>query len=397
MVGFGCIALVIYWSAVLYHIARNTMTVPTARRGLALAVPDPAPKVCILVPAHNEEACIGLVAASLCGQEYPRDRLRLVFVLDRCTDRTREALDEAVAKAGGKDLMEVVELTACAPGFAGKVHALHVGSQTDSARQAEVLLFVDADTVLDPRLTRAAIALVAERGLGMLSLHSSLTHDTWFERLVQPPAVMELLRQYPLVRANATGARRRAFANGQFILLTRAAYDKIGGHEAVKSAVLEDLELARRAQWNDIPAGLLSSAGLLTCRMYDSMAAMEKGWKRIYIESANLKPGRLRKAAVAAVCTGAVLPAVGIAGVVAGVMVGGTWVPVGVAGGLGLVVWAAALVWVYAAARAPVWCVPGYVPGSLLVARILWRAAADLRARRPTEWGGMSYSREARG
>lgn len=38
----------------------------------------------------------------------------------------------------------------------------------------------------------------------------------------------------------------RAFANGQFILLTRAAYDKIGGHEAVKSAVLEDLELARR-------------------------------------------------------------------------------------------------------------------------------------------------------
>lgn len=97
-------------------------------------------------------------------------------------------LDEAVAKAGGKDLVDVVEPTACAsPGFAGKVHALHVGSQTDSARQAEVLLFVDVDTVLDPRLTRAAIALVAERGLGMLSLHSSLTHDTWFEWLVQPP------------------------------------------------------------------------------------------------------------------------------------------------------------------------------------------------------------------
>jgi hypothetical protein len=83
-----------------------------------------------------------------------------------------------------------------------------------------------------------------ERKLDLLSLLSTLTFHTWFERIVQPAATLELMRQYPLALANAA-TDRRPFANGQFLLFTRAAYDGHRRHEAVKSSLFEDVDLAR--------------------------------------------------------------------------------------------------------------------------------------------------------
>src|SRR5205823_291327 len=92
---------------------------------------------------------------------------------------------------------------------------------------------------------RACVALLERRRLDLLSLLSTLTCDTWFERLAQPAAGFELVRQYPISRANRR-SNPRAFANGQFMLFRRAAYDAIGGHGAVHDELLEDLALARR-------------------------------------------------------------------------------------------------------------------------------------------------------
>jgi hypothetical protein len=109
---------------------------------------------------------------------------------------------------------------------------------------------------------------------------------------VQTAAALELMRQFPLTRVNGIDARR-AFANGQFMLFRRDAYDAIGGHEAVKEALLEDLALARNIDAGGRTMGLFFADGLFHCRMYADWMQFRRGWKRIYTEAASRKASRL--------------------------------------------------------------------------------------------------------
>ena len=137
LAGLGCAAVGLfgYWAAVAYHVGRTIALIPTARRGLSLPLAEAGaspPRLCVLVPAHNEQSCIAALAASLAAQDYPSDppnRISMVFILDRCTDQTRAVLDAALAKTGAAARAEIIELDACPPGWIGKTHALWSGVQ----------------------------------------------------------------------------------------------------------------------------------------------------------------------------------------------------------------------------------------------------------------------------
>ncbi len=398
----AALALAIYWGAVLYHIATTMRTIPTCRDALAFPIAtellkSSAPKVCIIVPAHNEQGVVGKLAASLIKQTYPN--LSVVFALDRCTDGTAAEIREAT---GGADHMELLEIRDCPPDWAGKVNAIRVAVSTSKAAQAaDLLLFTDADTEFDPDCVRAAVVLLTSRSLGMLSIMSTLTTGRTFERITQPAAGMELMRQYPLARANAP-THRRAFANGQFMLFTRAAYEQVGGHEAVKDALLEDIELARLIERRAIPAGLFFADNLLRCRMYASNEEFVKGWKRIYIEAANRRIKRLDTLARRARIVSTALPVGVLLGALAMLSLGGLHIPAGLAAPalivalVGLAIYLTAILWSYRIARVPlIWSLL-YPLGAWQTGTILHAAAADLRAGIPVRWGGREYVREAR-
>ncbi len=402
--GLASAALLGYWSAVTYHIGRTMVLIPTARRGLSIEPsPDRAlPTVCVIVPAHNEESCIQTIATTLVTQDYPPDLTRAVFVLDRCSDLTRERLDAVIAASGGSIRTRIIELDECPPGWIGKSHALWSGTQlAPEAATSDLLLFIDADTKLDPRLIRASISLMLDRQVSFLSLLSTLRYDHWFERLVQPAAGMELMRQYPVVKANAVGPRRRPFANGQFILVRRDDYLRIGGHKAVRDAVLEDVELARLADRNNLLCGFYLDGGMLQCRMYDSFTALRRGWKRIYGESANRKPARLRKIARRVRLIGSILPLLTIAAIVTGLLARTgsnadaasivllTSIPA-------LIIWLAVIAWMHILGRIPLAWVLAFPVGSWIVGGIMHEAASDLDRRKPTVWGGIEYTRDTR-
>jgi hypothetical protein len=349
----------------------------------------------VIVPAHNEEASIVGLIASLRGQTHRE--MTVILCLDRCTDGTRGAAERAV---GGDVRFEILEVERCPEGWAGKVHAAHAGSQHARARAADVLLFMDADTVLEPECIGATAALMRARGLELLSLLSTLPTRHWFELVAQPVAAMELVRQYPVGRANRA-TRRRAFANGQFMMFDRAAYDAVGGHAAVREELLEDLALARAMERR--PAGVFVAAGLMSCRMYESYAAFCAGWERIYIEAAHRKVKRLRQGAAANVLGGAVLPVLTAASLAVSALLIGTGVEgtrlgtIGVAlAAAGLALWLVVLVVSYRMSRVPVWAIPLSIPGAAIVGGILLRASRTLRARRPIRWGGREYVREPR-
>lgn len=393
--GAGSLALLVYWSVGLWRLAR-TLRIPTARAGLALAAArPPAASVCVVIPAHNEEAVIGGLVASLRDQDHPS--LRVVLCLDRCTDGTAEVVRRAI---GDDERFEIIEIDACPADWAGKVHAIWTGVQRSAAAStADLLLFADADTTFSPACVRAAAALLEERGADVLSLLSTLTSDRWFERLVQPAASMELLTQYPLHRANRR-TRRRAFANGQFILFRREAYHALGGHAAVRDELLEDLALARLAADRGLHASVHIAAGLLRCRMYHSWAEFRRGWKRIYTEGAKRRPARLRRASVRLRVFGTLLVLAAVAGALFPLLPHAR--PDGSAGwdwGLAvaaLTVWASVMLASYRRQSAPLWAAIGYPIGAWLTAGILSEAARDLERGVPTTWAGRDYTRVRR-
>jgi len=381
---------------VAVHIRRTRLGLPTARDGIALSERKvPTQSVCVVVPCHNEAGNIATLIGSLIEQDY--DRLRVVLALDRCTDDT---LGVARSAIGDDSRFEIVEITEGPQDWAGKVYAAHSGfSQSEHARGADVLIFTDADTWLDPACVRACVALLNDRGLDFLSLLSTLNAQSWFERIVQPITAFELARQYPLLRVNRQDEQKRAFANGQFMMFTRDAYQAVEGHAGVKDAILEDIAFARNIRYGGLAGGLLLADNMLKCRMYDSWDEYVRGWKRIYTESANREVRRLKRYAIRTpiLCVG--LPASCIALIVLTPILGhpGTnWIGE-LAGGLGLLAWLVGMGSVYRMGRAPLRDLPGSLLGAVLTGRIFGAAARDLARGTPTEWGGRQYVRQAEG
>ena len=396
------LVLGVYWGVLLWHITRTMRTIPTLRDGLSLNVaadllkPN-APKVCVIVPAHNEQGVVGKLASSLVRQTYPN--LSVVFSLDRCTDGTDDEIRHAT---GGADHVELLEIRECPADWSGKVNAVwQAVRQSQAAREADLLIFTDADTEFDPACVHAAVALLLDRNLGMLSIISTLTCTQSFERIAQPAAGMELMRQYPLARANAA-THKRAFANGQFMLFTKAAYEAMGGHAAVKDAVLEDVDLARLAERRAIRAGLFFADNLLRCSMYRGYGEFVEGWKRIYIEAANRRVKRLEAVSWRTRLLGTGLPALAIAALALGPIAAARWdhsalgVATAITAAVSLVLMLIALAWSYRISRVPLWCVPLYPIGAWQTGSILNSAATDLRAGVPVRWGGREYIREPR-
>lgn len=389
----GTIGTILLWGSVWIRVEHWMRVVPTLRLGQALAAADPPTgRVCVIVPAYNEAAVIAALIKSLRTETYPQ--LRVVLALDRCRDDTA-----SLARAGiaGDERFEIVEVDSCPAHWAAKVHAVHAGvTRSSAAADADYLLFADADTVFMPGCIAAAVAMMRHGKLDMLSLLSTLTHDTWFERVVQTAAVFELLRQYPLTLANAL-KDRRPFANGQFMLFTRDAYADVGGHEAVKHALLEDLALAQLIEAKRRKSGVFLAAGLFHCRMYADWAEFRRGWKRIYTEAAHRKPRRLSLSARWMRWLGTILPVWMLSAGPLGALVFRGDAPIGWTvlslWPVALLLWLGTLLRISTLSRAPRWTAPLHIVGAWLTADLLSEAAHDLRRRKPTRWGGREYAR----
>ncbi|MDX2149045.1 MAG: glycosyltransferase [Planctomycetota bacterium] len=412
----------IYWLAALYQIERTRRVLPTARAGIALARErEPVGHVCVIVPAHNEAHAIASLVRSVLAQSHAH--ITLVLALDRCTDNTAQVARDA---AKGDPRLVLHEIAHCPPDWAGKVHAIwSAATTTEAARSADFLLFADADTTFDPECVRATLALLDRRELGMLSLLSTLTHDRWFEKVAQVAAGSELLRQFPLVRSNLRSGRR-AFANGQFMLFRAETYRALGGHEAVRDELLEDMAFARlmaqRAKTEPAMAqGVLLADTMIHCRMYDSFAAFKKGWKRIYVESLNRRTSRLfaygwrlrlfgALISIASFLTTLVLTSLvlvtqvlvqteasaAIESSAARPQADPLLLATLLTNALASAAFLLATARMHATSHAPLRWSVSYPVGAWIVGGVLIEGARDLRRGTPTEWAGKSYVRPPR-
>ena len=392
-------ACAVYYTVVVARVIAGSRRVPTLRE-VSAETPDNAetPPLCVIVPAHNEEDSIKRLAESLRDHDYAP--LRVVFALDRCTDQTERVLLDTI---GDDARFEILNIDHCPPDWAGKVHAMHSAfTHAEGPPSAELLLFLDADTWLEDGALRAAAHHLRDQRLDLLSLLPTLTADDAWEKHAQPACGFELVRQYPLDAVNRD-TKRRAFANGQFMLFTRRGYLDLGTHAAVKDELLEDIAIARLlVDRMHRRVGCLMADGLVRCKMYGSWPQFRRGWKRIFTEAARRNPARLRKHARRSLLAGVGLPGdaflcLALAGVCAAIWPSDAIALITLGLGLaGTGAFLLAIGAIYQKQRVPIRCAPTYPLAAWRTARILLDAANDLDLGRATVWAGRSYERRAR-
>jgi glycosyltransferase involved in cell wall biosynthesis len=371
-------------TVVIARILQADRRIPRVRHGDSL---PPAPGLLsIVIPAHNEARVIEASVRGLRAQT--RRNFEAIYVLDRCTDRTRELLESA---AEGDSRIRWIENGSCPEDWAGKCNACRVGA---AAATGEWLLFTDADCRFAPELVDSMLSIAHARGTALLSALGRLTFRHRFERILQPVAASVLFRVFPTDKANREN-RRWPFANGQFLLFRRADYDTFGGHEAVKDALLEDLAFAWRMTAKGMRIGVIDATRRMEVAMYDSTAAMRAGWTRIFIETFHRSPRRLRRAASELLLLSVALPLAAAASLVLGVvhafLGADDWLPLAASGAVALAAGVAAVALIHQRQRAPASTVLLHPVAAAIVAWWLLDGARMLARRIPVRWGGRAY------
>jgi len=255
-------------------------------------------RLSVCVPARNEEDNIGPCVEAILAMDYPD--LELVVIDDRSEDGTGA---EARRAAGGDARFFLIEGTEPPPGWAGKPWAC---ARAAGEATGELLLFVDADVRLATWSARAAARALQRDDLGLLSLYGTWTLVSFWERALIPVIGWFIRGAIDLDAANDPG-RPEAFANGQFILVRRDAYEQVGGHEVVRAEVLEDVRLAQAFKARAVRCGLLYAPGAFSVRLYDSLDAIVGGYGKNLYEGMGRRPA-LAMGAVFFILVGTISP-----------------------------------------------------------------------------------------
>jgi len=250
------------------------MAVP-ARAGTVYDQPEPEQliELTVIVPARNEEQSIGECLKSLVAQsedvfELGRD-WELVVVDDQSTDRTAE-----IARSfAGVTVLQAAKLE---KGWTGKNNAIWTAARK---ARGKWILFTDADTIHEPGDLHRAMHEAARHKAGVLSYSPRQLVAGLWQRALMPLVFSELALAYPPAKVSDPN-QRVAAANGQFVLVEREAYRKLGGHPSVKDRVLEDVELAFIAKRRRVGLRFRYAPDALSTRMYRSTGAMIEGWTK---------------------------------------------------------------------------------------------------------------------
>ncbi len=337
--------------------------------------------VSVIIPARNESAVIETVVASVLASAYRP--IEVLVVDDRSTDDTAARVAELARREPRLRLVPGVELP---PGWYGKPWACLQGYR---AARGELLLFTDADTRHAPELLGRAVGALRETSADLLTVAPRQRCETFWERIVMPQIWLLLGVRYHPARVNHSRRPRDVIANGQFILMSRASYEAVGTHEAVRGEVAEDLALAQAVVRRGGRLHFAFAERLMETRMYQGLGALIEGWsKNVYLGGRRSFPEEPVLRALVPVmlalafCFWLAPPAALLFGLLAGAPAHAAIV----ATGLGALFWCL----ICFGMQIPAIYGLGYPLGAAVALYIA--ARSTLRGRRRVEWRGRTYA-----
>ncbi len=238
-----------------------------------LAQRDSAPRLSVIIPTRNEQSNIGTCLQGLLGQTYPKQALEIIVVDDGSTDETAAIVRKLMDT---HSQIRLVEAGSLPEGWKGKSHACWRGA---GQAQGEWLCFMDADVTAMPDLLLSAVRFAQAENFDLLTLFPFQEMLGFWERLLMPIAFLSFLFLMDPKRINDP-QKKDALAVGHFILVKRVAYDATGGHQTIRSELLDDVALASRFKGEGFRIHLGSGKKIIRTRMYSDLKTLWQGLTR---------------------------------------------------------------------------------------------------------------------
>lgn len=267
-------AVILFTTAALIVISLlslvNVFALPRLpRSGVAS---DAVPLVSIMIPARNEAAVIADTLRRWLAQDYPR--LEILVLDDQSDDGTGDIVQGFAGEHNAVRLLRGEDLP---PGWMGKNWACH---QMQQAANGEILLFTDADVRWAPAGLSSLVSAQQRTGADLYTVWPTQQTFTPAERLTVPLMALVVLGYLPVVGTHYLPLAAFGAANGQCMAWRRSAYDRVGGHAAVRDNVLEDVTLARMCKAQGLRLRMADGNGLIACRMYNNWPAVRDGFAK---------------------------------------------------------------------------------------------------------------------
>jgi len=245
-------------------------------------IPEPVPLVSVLVPARNEEDIIKDCIDSLQKQDYPNFEL---LVLDDNSTDTTAAIVRQIAATDSR--VRLIRGDSLPEGWAGKPFACQ---QLARDAKGDWLLFVDADTTHAPHMIRSTLASAIERNASLLSGFPRQLANSLPQKVAIPLMYFIPISFLPIWWLQNSKKPRPLLAIGQFLLFSKEAYWRIGGHNAVKSRIIEDVWLAVEITRSGGRHVVINLSTVVSCNMYRNVGKMWEGFLKWMYSVTSLSP-----------------------------------------------------------------------------------------------------------
>ncbi len=227
-----------------------------------------APRISVVIPACNEARQVEHALASVLAQDYPD--FEVIAVDDRSTDATGSILDRIAQTASRLRVVHVRELP---PAWLGKNNALQSGA---SQATGAVLLFTDADVVMQASVLRRAAAYLIENRIDHLAIAPHATVSGFL-----PNAFLTLFALLFSLHTRPWKVRdpksRAHIGIGAFNMVRASAYWAVGGHAPIAMRPDDDVKLGKLLKQRGYAQDLVFGTRLMTVNWYGSLREMRDG------------------------------------------------------------------------------------------------------------------------
>jgi glycosyltransferase involved in cell wall biosynthesis len=278
---WSALALVL-WLGVVFHWAAGARRIKDLGEQPVPVAAD-TPSLSVIIPARDESAAItdslGTVLEGLpAGGE-------IILIDDRSEDGTGKI---ARLLGSGDERLCVVRIEELPEGWLGKNHALDVGARKAGG---EWLLFTDADVHFEKSCMARALAFAEGGGLDHLVVAPEMRAEGFWERTFEPIFLILLLTRLRAWKVNDPDSGS-FLGIGAFNLVRRKAYDRAGGHDAMRDEVIDDLVLGRNLRRSGARQAIVSGRDHLWVRWNVGIGGLIHGLEKNAYAGFGYRPAR---------------------------------------------------------------------------------------------------------
>jgi glycosyltransferase involved in cell wall biosynthesis len=229
------------------------------------------PRLSIIIAARNEQRNITEALQSLLNLDYPD--YELIVVDDRSEDNTGQILDNMVH---GHSRLKVIHIDVLPSGWLGKNHALWVGSNRATG---EMLLFSDADIVMEKSVATRAVIFLQKNNLDHLAATPSMRMPTTFLGMFGAAFIVI----FSLFARPWKARDPRSYFHigiGAFNLVRRSVYQRVGGHETIRLRPDDDIKLGKIIKQAGFRQDVVYAPEFLAVEWYSSIGEVIRGLEK---------------------------------------------------------------------------------------------------------------------